>query len=756
MQRLAGLVVDQPRLMAAILIALCFGSGAALTQLGFDASFRNLFRSDNQRIERLEDAYRDFGSDDLDLLILVETTSPDGIYGMDERAFLARADAALGASEDVALAVSLAGAIAFPGDGPPVSLLPHEGASPEQVARARELALAHPIAGGRLISEDGAVGLIGVNLANQPGLTDDRTTQIDAIRELLDEAAPPEGVRLSMTGVPVVRSALIDVTTRRSPVFTLIGASLAAIIGWIALRSLLAVVVLSCASWAATLWFAALLAITGEPFNAINSVIPTIILVITFADGVHLMTRARAGLARGVCAREAAWTAIREVGPACALTSLTTAVGFASLALTDLNVIQRFGLYAAGGVVLGFLSVITIVPLLCASRLSVRLRPPSPRTVEPSRIARLLELPLSHRVSVGGIGLLVTLGALATASFMTPSTSLNEAIPRTDDTARAIRVIDERLGGVLTTLVVVEWAEGLSYDHPDVRQGVRDIEDAIRAEPLLAEPLSAEDLINASPVPNFALLDALLRTDPRLGGATRRIIRPDLRRAVVRTAIPDVGSHIMNPVHDRLSAQLKRIDADNDAISLTLTGNPIAIGANASGMIRDLADSLLVAAIVIFVIIALAMRSIVLGLLSLAPNVFPLAIAGAALVIIDHPLTVTGVITFCVCLGIAVDDTIHVLTEYRRARRAGLEPRGATREALRLTTRPIAITTGVLCAGFAPVLLSGLPLLVLFAALSCLAVSAALVGDLLVLPALLALLPGGSSPGVSNAGDAAA
>ncbi len=80
---------------------------------------------------------------------------------------------------------------------------------------------------------------------------------------------------------------------------------------------------------------------------------------------------------------------------------------------------------------------------------------------------------------------------------------------------------------------------------------------------------------------------------------------------------------------------------------------------------KDLASSLGGEAFIILVLLGLAYRSVRLGLIAFVPNIFPLAVTGAALVLFKQPLELVSVCAFTVCLGIAVDDTIHFLTRYK-------------------------------------------------------------------------------------------
>ena len=148
-------------------------------------------------------------------------------------------------------------------------------------------------------------------------------------------------------------------------------------------------------------------------------------------------------------------------------------------------------------------------------------------------------------------------------------------------------------------------------------------------------------------------------------------------------------------------------------------------------------SSLLLEVLVIGTILAVAFRSPLAGLVSLIPNLFPLAVIAAVLAATGRPLTPATVIVFNVCLGLAVDDTVHVLSALQRQRREGLSITTAVRRAVAETGSAVVLGGLVLAIGFAAVTVSSVPALAGFGLLACAAVAAATIAELVFLPALL-------------------
>jgi len=168
-----------------------------------------------------------------------------------------------------------------------------------------------------------------------------------------------------------------------------------------------------------------------------------------------------------------------------------------------------------------------------------------------------------------------------------------------------------------------------------------------------------------------------------------------------------------------------------------LSGMSVVSARNIRQLVRDLGSSLLVEVTVIGCILALAFRSPLAGIVSLVPNIFPLAVIAAILVAAGRGLDPASVIVFNVCLGLAVDDTVHILSSLSRQRRAGVDIATAVRRAVAETGNAVVVGGVVLAVGFAAVTASSVPVLAGFGLLACAAVAAATFAELVFLPALL-------------------
>jgi uncharacterized protein len=220
------------------------------------------------------------------------------------------------------------------------------------------------------------------------------------------------------------------------------------------------------------------------------------------------------------------------------------------------------------------------------------------------------------------------------------------------------------------------------------------------------------------------------------------LVSADERLAVVRARVSDLGSRTLEGIYDRIDTRLADLAEARPGWRFQLAGMSVVSARNIRQLVRDLGSSLLLEVVVIGCILAVAFRSPLAGVVSLVPNVFPLTVIAAVLVLTGRGLDPASVIVFNVCLGLAVDDTVHVLSAIVRQRRDGISMGTAVRRAVVETGNAVVIGGVVLSVGFAAVMASTVPTLAGFGQLACAAVVAATVAELMFLPALLVVTDG--------------
>jgi len=278
-----------------------------------------------------------------------------------------------------------------------------------------------------------------------------------------------------------------------------------------------------------------------------------------------------------------------------------------------------------------------------------------------------------------------------------------------------------------------------------VLQALADIHNVLGRPDELGTPFSLLNLLLALPHRKNRPWTAVKYLDSVPEDVVGRLVQRKLRKAVVNVQTPDLGARALAPVYATVDAELRQLEKRYPGFRLSLTGTTVVASRNVNLMIVDLARSLALAAVVIFAVISISYRSVRIGLISILPNALPLAGAAVVLLLRGGSLEVAAVTTFSVCLGIAVDDTIHLISRYCVEKQHSRDTHEAVKWAASKVGVALTVTTLTLVGGFGAGLLSELPAIRLFSLLASVALITALGAGVLILPALLLCFGGGRS-----------
>jgi predicted RND superfamily exporter protein len=516
-------------------------------------------------------------------------------------------------------------------------------------------------------------------------------------------------------------------------VFNSLGLSLAVILSASVARSLRSTLVACLPPFVGAVWAMGVLGLCGAPVNILTSVVPSLALVVGTCDSIHFIEDMRRSVRRGLDPLAASSGALHRVGTACGLTSIVTAIGFASLAVAKIDVVRIFGIAAAVGALASFAAVSLLTPLLASTPWlsGMQLGRSSRRA---SRVAGwLAAFSVRHARPLAVAACIATLALAAVGGWLEADNKVADTLPRHAPASLALARVDEEFGGVMGIDVVVRWPAGLDWRSAEVVTALEAAATAITSEARVSRPISLASVTGDLPVRARQRLPAEPFAD---------LIAPSERMAVVRARISDLGSRTLEGIYDRIDERLAAVQAARPGWEFRLSGMSVVSARNIRQLVRDLGSSLLLEVTVIGCILALAFRSPLAGIVSLVPNVFPLAVIGAVLVFTGRGLDPASVIVFNVCLGLAVDDTVHILAALSRQRREGVSIGTAVRRAVAETGNAVVIGGAVLSVGFAAVMASSIPVLAGFGLLACAAVAAATVSELVFLPALLVVTDG--------------
>ena len=635
---------------------------------------------------------------------------------------------------------------------------PRELAQAEARSRIRAIALSDPRIAGSILARNGDVSVVSVTIElPEEGLLEAVAEVAGFARATAGEAeARFPGIDLRVVGTVMVNQTFVEASIRSQMIFLPASLLLMGLIlgiltrGWAGVAATGTVMIFSIlASMGLGVW-------AGMPFSPPIAPAPTIVLMIVVANCVHLLVGLRRHLRDGHSRHDAIVESIGLNLHPVFLASLTTALGFLSMNFSEVPPYRHLGNFVAFGVGASFLLSVTFLPTLL-SLLPVRAA--KDRRLRAPMMKLLANAVLRYRKAVIW-GWLVVVAAMILA---VPRNELNDVLVHFFDESVEFRqdtdFMDERLsgntlleyslhasveGGVTDPRFLADVADfaGWYRQQPPVRH-VAVITDTFRQ---LNKSLHGDDP-TAYRIPESKELAAqyLVLYELSLPEGLNLNNQLDRSRTATRVTISaeTLSSREVLELNARAEAWLK----DNAPhVAVVNTTGPAALFAYIGQRnIRAMVVGTMVVLLAISAVLLFALRSPRLGVVSIVPNLVP-AILGFGvwgLTVAQVGLSLSVVVAMTV--GIVVDDTVHFLGKYRRARREdGLSPEEAVRHAFDTAGEAMFTTTVVLVAGFLILVFSPFVPTAQVGVLTAMIIGFALVADLTLLPALLTLVDGSS------------
>lgn len=724
-------------------------------RLQVDASTEPMLPVGDPAAARYRQATRDFGDDQV-FVIAMET---EGIFTRENLLALRRVGDRISRLEGVRQLRSLDRVTHFRYDAQAdwIELRPFLDeipSAPGELAELRRRALADPLYRQTLISADGRTAALNVSFQSMSE-SDFIQSDLDGrIAAILAEEERPER-RFYVSGRPHIKAhmyaAMIGDLWRLLP----LGVIVAAGILTLASGTLRGVLLPLLTAATATLWTFAAISVLQRPLNVLTVLLAPTLIAVGSVYGVHVVSRYEEAARQGGPRSRVLRRALAQLRLPVLVAGWTTMVGFGALVWTRVPAIFELGAFSVLGVAaVTLLSLSAIPAVLCLLPLRVGPR----RFAVADRTATALDRLLRATSQIGLARPRALVGAFALATLVAVS-----AIPRividTDylsffEPRSPVRVdfdaVNRLLAGTVPIFVVVDGPERGALREPETLRALERIQRRIEAIPGVSRTLSFVDTLR---VLNRAVEgDAAEeeRIPDSRGGVSELLFlipKPELqpfatidhRRAnlVVRTGA--VGSASLRELTDRIEAVLEG-DGLPPQHAAFVTGNAVLLSRAADFVARAQPRTVGLAALTIFLLLTLGLRSPRLGLVAMIPNLVPVLLFYGVLGLGAAPLSVPTSLIGSIALGIAIDATAHLLVRYREERRSGASPEHAAAACVERVGRPIAIASLMLCAGFASVCFSGFAPLREFGALAALTLAICCLTDLLLLPAVLVLL----------------
>lgn len=624
--------------------------------------------------------------------------------------------------------------------------------TPERISKVKSIALSEPVLKSALVSEKGDVTVVNITV-QLPEM--DKTAEVEevvsSINAMIDryQRAYPD-VTFHKAGIIAMNHAFM--TAAQDDSSTLVPTMLVVILVFltIMLRSILSVIATLIVIIGSVMATMGISGWAGMFLSTATVNVPTLIMTLAVADCVHVIATMRQSMKNGFTKVQSIERSIALNFVPILITSVTTAIGFLMMNMSDSPVLRDFGNLSALGVMVAcFLSVTLLPALLKLLPIHVKMEMSQDQK---HVMDRLGDFVVSQRRAL----LPLSVAVIVVCASLIPLNKVNdesvEYFGQRNEFRQAADFMEERISGMTNISIAIKTNESQGIAAPDFLNTIGEFSSWLRDQPETDHVATLADVykrlnknMHGDDEAYYSLPQArelaaqyLLLYEMSLpyGLDLNNQINVDKSSIKMVLTVANLGSVELVDLENRIyqwfaeHAPHYQVVASSPSLMFAHIGET-----NMASMLSTLPITLvLISALLIF-----ALRSVRLGLISLMPNIAPAVIGFGLWALISGEINLGLSVVVTLTLGIVVDDAVHFLSKYQRARREGQTAEQAVRYAFHTVGRALWITTVVLVAGFSVLAMSSFRLNADMGQLSAIVIFIALVVDFLFLPTLLML-----------------
>lgn len=620
---------------------------------------------------------------------------------------------------------------------------------PDELVQLKQELTDDPFLKGALIDTSATTTAFMLRIDEEQNTYPNRNLIIKEINSILENYSGT--VEFHKSGIPFFRNQYVNLLNGEIVIYIGFSSILIILLLWYIYRSIWGVLFPMIIVWTTLLFTLAIIHLTGGYLEIMSTTIAPILLCVGVADSIHMISKYDDARENRKEKRGSIIEMLTTLGSATFLTSVTTAIGFASLLSSSVMPMAKFGIYTATGVLLAYVITIFFLPVALSKSKKERVFNEKSGSFYPlisitlSKITALNRLHYKKILFFGFIGTLVIFTGVRhvdvngkvfddleddtelmkdSAFFsneLTPQFPLEFIINTQEQDGALGQDLMKRIESLENYLLGYEEIERVSGYHLLLKE--------------VHNLLSQSDKTLPEDDATIAQYTLLLEINdaPMLG----RLINFDYSKLRVTAFTEDVGSKRINEMRVSISDYLEE-NFPNEEI--TLTGTTILSANLTDKIVHSLAWSILIAVLAISIIMTLLFRNLYMVIISLIPNLIPLLAIAGVMGFLNVDIKPSTAVIFTIALGIAVDDSIHYLARFRiEHMRTGALFASITTTTVQ-TGRAIIVTSLILIAGFGTLITSAFTSTAMMGILVCSTIAAALLADLFILPSLFYLL----------------
>ncbi len=720
-----------------------------LLDLRLDTSYDSMLDKKDPNIPIYNQVIKEFGSDNLVLIYYQH----DDLFTADKLKVIDDVTYALQDLDIIEKVESLATALSIRhGDdglaiNPLISNLPETKAD---IATIKDNALYSPLIQGNHLSKDGKKAAIIVTLRptfNEPEFNRKAYDKIEKVIKPLHA----EFENVFQIGNPRVNvefeQGIFSDLTQITPLAVLV--LMTSIV--LMLRTSMAAILPLITSSLSIIWALGFLGYCGIPINLLTAILPALVIVIGSTEDTHMLAAYLQGIAKNNDQQR--FPAIRfmaiHVGLPIFITSFTTTIGFLSNGLSDITLIKHFGISSALGMIANLFATVLVLPMLLQLFGPKKSWITTEVNTDKNWITPFINF--IERASENHsqkIIVITTIFILVFGFFALKVTASNDPLSffKSDNQIIAnSQSLHDNFAGMQVFFVTIHAAQGKSFRNPVELKKIEAIQSFMDSQGIYDKIISINDylkLINREVHDSNAAFYTIPDTQSLVEQYLMLFQRNDVERVlnsdnritnlIVRHNISD--SATLNGYLDELDHNIQVILKKENTFSLT--GKNLMVNKAAESLFHSQINSVALLIVIICVLMSILYSSVTAGLVSLIPNIIPVIMMFGTMGMLGIPLNPGTALVSVIAIGIAIDDTIHILSTYNKECRVDGDQIAAARRAVKIEAIPVISTSLALTFGFLILIASRFNIIAQFGLLSALTMIVAMFSDLLITPLL--------------------
>ena len=508
----------------------------------------------------------------------------------------------------------------------------------------------------------------------------------DFILHVVDEMevfAKANNIKFRYSGLPYVRGMVGAQVEREVNVFLFLSALITASILFFFIRSLKAVLLSMLIVGIAVIFSFGTIALFGYKITLLSSLIPALIVVLGIPNCIFMLEKYFEEYKHHGDKMKGIHNVISKIGTAIFMINFTTAIGFATFALTKCAILVEFGIIAALNIMILYLLCILIVPIAY----SYMAEPTSKdfRHHEKKWLKGLINkvnfmVAAKRRWVVYIVTIVITAVSGYGISLIETKGTIVDEIPEDNPIKMDLHFFEQNFSGIVPFEVVIDTKKKGKALSEKTLQKIEKLYLVFNDYPEFSKPVSIVDAIkyarqayyNGNPdeygLPDdydkgFILTMAAASTGKKQDMLTRFV---DKDRQFLRVSVPmkDVPSVRVNDIKRDIIPKINKI-FEKKNYTVNVTGPSVMYARATELLIDNLFSSIVFAIVVIAAFIAYSFKSFKMVVIALIPNIIPLLITAGVMGYFGIPLKISTLLTFSIAFGITVDNTIHFLDRYK-------------------------------------------------------------------------------------------